>query len=255
MRDKLPLLVLLITAMAAVTAAVFILPREFDLGFGHVDLQEGLALAQVQLAAASVVLVRRRLVVRVAALVACVLFWSIALAGSMHIREARELSLLLLSAALFTGAWCGVWRFLGWRLASPASAQITSVAGQHQFSLATLLLVTTIVAIFAGLWQLADMSNYTDIVFYVLICCLPGCSMLHITSNRRWQFVPVVLLAGIYFSLPIVGPVRNDILAVIFVQCAFLGVVMLVLRIAGIRLVRDAAAIGFSQSHRDTEME
>jgi hypothetical protein len=146
MRTSPIIVVLLLAAALSATAAAFsVVPQNLSAGIAQLAAMIGLALAQTQLAAAAVVLLSHRLMLRVAALALCVLGWALALERYDPLHDAPTWAVVLLAAALATAAICAVLQTI-----RPPSEEFAARGPRYQFSLATLLLCMMIVCVFLG---------------------------------------------------------------------------------------------------------
>jgi hypothetical protein len=182
------LLVLLLTATAVASALALQWASASPRGWTEDDWAIGLAIAQVQLAAAATVLLPRRLWLRLISLASSITFWSMALAfaasWSSHLQVVFAWQLV--AVALVTAAWCGGLYFFGWRVDIANVGELEVATNSRQFSLATLMFSMTIVAGYLGG---AKVSGFTapDIadLLLVLLVAFAGCTAFTSTAGGR----------------------------------------------------------------------
>ena len=249
MRNSNPaLLVLLLTATAVVGALALNWASASPRGWTEDDWSIGLAIAQVQLAAAATVLLRQRLWLRIISLASCITFWSIALAlaASWNSHLQVVFAWQLVAAALVTAAWCGGLYFFGWQVDMANVGEVEVATNSRQFSLATLLFSMTIVAGYLGG---AKVSGFTapDIadLMLVLLVALAGCTAFTSTAGGRHVlpfglFVVTCCIATKWLSIDTIAwsAEVTSLWRIALAHLALLGSAMFVLHMTGMRLAR-----------------
>jgi hypothetical protein len=243
-----PLLVaLLILTLGIVHVTLYSLASNVPGWQGRlVDRSEwGLAFAHLQLVTAALVFVRKGLALRVVLLSACLLLWSV-LVAPLSSNSLDEI-VMLLSVVILTALWCGGLRFLGFQLAAGRDGESADAAGRMQFSLATLALAMSTAAVYAGLLRYAqiDIRHLSTLLVIVLQCGILGCTLLTITVHRWAWVLWAVPLVGVVLareSRTLEPVVLADVtVPIALVQSGFIGISVLVLNVAGVRLQRVAA--------------
>jgi len=237
---------LLFLAAVIMTAAAYSLASNFE-AFRHGVV--GLALGQIVLAVAAVVFLRNGLRWRLLLLLT-LLAASSWMIGSVHEGPPAIPLLSLLGAALVASAWCAALRFRGWRVTGIGRRRRTRTPPDAhepagQFSLATILLATTILAIYLGMLRASGMTWATGLDF-LLFCCtlvIPACLMVKATARPRHAWLPAAICGALsYLFLHLVNgnglspPIAEFACAALTAELLFVGCALLVLRVAGVRL-------------------
>jgi hypothetical protein len=241
------LLVLLLTATAVASALALQWASESPRGWTEDDWAIGLALAQVQLAAAATVFCQRRLWLRLSGLVFCISFWTIALSAAMSWDAHRQILFAwqLVATALVTSAWCGGQTFLGWRIGDADVTEDETAVTPRQFSLATLMFAMAIVGGYLGVARIAGFSARDSVeILFVLAVTLAGCSAFTSTAGG-WRAAPfgVIVVVGciappVWLWIDGGGATTASLWRVAIAFLAQLSSAMFVLHLAGMRLVR-----------------
>ena len=240
-RSSLVLVVLLFIAATLVSAVLF--TQSFTQRYGAL----GIIIGQITLATAATVLSRRMRWNHLAVLGLVIGFSTYWICGYINLSP-LEVALSLLGVALTSAAWCGALRFFGWQIALNDQPSPTKRAGQ--FSLATILLLMTIFAVFLGLSR-ASGTRWSDGLNFQVLCsvlALPACALLTLTSQHRWGWVPGAIVVPLAFlALYAVGSTPFGRIAAfasvgLISELTFVAGVLIVLRVAGIRLVRPVSA-------------
>ena len=234
------LVVLLMLAASSLSAIWFTgtMPQRFG-GLGFV-------IAQIILATAATIFLNRWLWLRLlvlAGVILCTSSWI----GSHSGFSPLQIGLHLISVAMVAAAWCGGLRFCGWRVEG-LGAEPRSSTPARQFSLATAMLVMTIVAVYLGLLRWSGLT-WEDGGNFLTLCCglaVPGCLLMLSTIRGRWNCL--VVLAGVVLASAILYVLTDNLLsdltaafaaAALTMECIFIVAVAVVLQVAGIRLRRE----------------
>jgi hypothetical protein len=249
MRGHSLIIVLLVVAFAVLTAvAGAVVGDGVYLSFiTEYQFLWGLAVAQLQLAAAATVFLRRWLVLRTIALVACLLLWTAVFAEPSDRSWTAVVALIFLTVVLVTAAWCGLLTFGGWRLEMPLTTS-GSVVHRRQFTLATLLIATTIACIYGGLWRWIEFTWFEySALMPTMLCTVAGCTLFKATARGTWPWLPIATLVAIVVLVQLLPDHRYLtpaawVLPVLVVQVSHLLGILAILRFAGIYLVNDAVS-------------
>lgn len=218
-------------------------------GWHNDDWAIGLAIAQVQLAAAATVLCRRHLWLRLFGLTCCIVFWTIAIATAALWDAHMQLVFAwqLVATGLITSAWCGGLTFLGWQIDASHDPATNVPTNPRQFSLATLLISMTIVGGYCGVAKLSgftsgDISELLLVVLFTIV----GCAMFTGHAGARGMALFALVFAG-SVATPWLCEFTSawrfsaaSLLRVLVAQLSMLGATIFVLRIAGMRLGSSA---------------
>lgn len=235
MRNAGVLIVLLLAATGLATAAV-VASR-----FRAVSC--GLAVGQILLAVAALFFLRGRLWLRTLQVAAVLVVWIGLLSTSL---PATTVTLGLIGAALLTASWCGWTCFLGWRLAGLRRIPLGEAEPSGQFSLATMMLVVTTLAVYLGLLRAAALSwtDGFDFLAGCLLLCVPGCLLLKATADRELAWLPFATVAalwcavlGVWWGSQAEMTIVRFMAPALVAEICFVGGTLLVLRVVGIRLV------------------
>ena len=252
-RSSLVIVVLLFIAATLVSAVLF--TQSFAQRFGGL----GILIGQVALATAATVLLRRKLWLSLGILLVVIVIPTAWICVSTNLPP-LNVALAFIAVALTTAAWCGGLRLFGWRIVvnTPPSSHLEPQQDRSgQFSLATLLLVTSVVALFIGLLQASGLT-WRDGRFHILAGTLtiPACALITLTARSRWGWAPSAILVPLAFAaLHLVGDSifgSGAAVAVIALVCelTFVVGVLVVLRVADICLMRQPRTQQFEPSVR-----
>ncbi len=159
----------------------------------------GFASAQVMLAAAAVVLLRRGLWLRLSLLGAALTAWPL-----LHSAVDRmPVFVALLGVALFTATWCGGMRLLGWRVVLPDAEEDSYPEPIGQFSLATVMLTTAIFAVFLGWLRTCWGGGAVSTIQLPAVWCA-----VFLTAQLALVVVAVAVLSSAGFRLVRSGTAR-----------------------------------------------
>lgn len=240
MRTTATLAILLLAAAALVTAVLYGLAESGPCW--AVCWLLGVSVAQVQLAAAAVVFLPRWLPLRVAALATAVCVWA-GMLDAVTLTGWNEWTALLSGTALATAALCLVIHFFGWRLQC-SRRRPPADARPRQFCLQTLLLWTTLVAVYSGLLRWTGFVAGFDgrsVVLFAMLAAL-GSSAFWAAVGVRLSWPPLGMLfaaaclsfAGLFHLTG--QSVWQTPIHIVAAQLLFLIAILSVLRVAGVRL-------------------
>jgi hypothetical protein len=125
-----------------------------------------------------------------------------------------------------------------------------SAGRRGQFSLATALLAISIAGVHLGLVRAAGIDrDAAFVLLVVLVLSLPGCLLLTISSLSPPAKVRCIAIIGLYYlALLMLLEFGFELLfvraagVVLTVQLLIVGVTMVILQIAGVRLLKQGAA-------------
>ena len=235
-------------AAVVLNAAAFVLPLAVGCG---------VIAGEVVLATAATVLQKRHLWLRLTVL-AIVLVTATGWIGTRLGFPALGSLFVATSGMLVAAASMAGLRFLGWRVTHIAGSMSETPHALKpepagQFSLATLMLVTVLIALFLGVsrafdgtWELAMWGLAIGIFF-----ALPGSILLLAAAHSRWALLasvalvwPIVLGIGAFMMRePILMVVIGHIAMAIGCELTFLAGVIVTLRVAGFGLSRTMPEI------------
>ena len=207
----------------------------------------GLMIAQVVLATAAVVLWERRLWVRLSAL-AVSLVAAAAWAASHSSLSSVQALLPFVGVMMASAMWAGGMRFLGWRFA-PLGTTYTGQQRTRQFSLATLMMAMTVVAVCLGLARSVEFTGvYGVILVMVTLISVPGASLLTLTApHGRGCFIGALVCSIAYLAVLMFPDttfkeyVAEEALVVLTTELFCVSLSLVAFHFAGIRLTRPDA--------------